>query len=60
MLQQVVHGLARLRDRVEQVRVRGHKVVDGDLVRVWREYMPEAIAPALGAERPISRNQCCC
>lgn len=45
MLQQVVHGLARLRDRIEHVRMSGEKVVDGDLVRVWREYVSEAIPP---------------
>jgi hypothetical protein len=45
MLQQVVHGLARLRDCVEQLRTRGELVDDADLLRVWRNYVPEAIAP---------------
>jgi hypothetical protein len=45
MLQQVVHGLARLRDRVEQLRTRGGHVDDADLRYVWRKYVPEAIAP---------------
>lgn len=45
MLQHVVHGLARLRDRVEEVRARGETVDETDLVRVWREHVPEVIAP---------------
>jgi len=45
MLQQVVHGLARLRDRVVQARERGEQVQDADLVRVWRDYVPEPITP---------------
>jgi hypothetical protein len=44
MLQQVTHGLARLRDHVEEVQM-GDEEVDNDLIRVWREYVPEAIAP---------------
>jgi hypothetical protein len=45
MLQHVVHGLARLRDHVEQVRTDGEQVDDADLVRVWRQYVPEPITP---------------
>lgn len=45
VLQRVVHGLARVRDRVEQVRTRGDLVDDAELLRVWREYVPEAILP---------------
>jgi hypothetical protein len=45
MLQQVVHGLARLRDSVEELRTAGEGVDDAELVRVWREYVPEPIAP---------------
>jgi hypothetical protein len=45
MLQQVVHGLARLRDCVEQVRGRRKKVENADLVGVWRKYVPDPIPP---------------
>jgi hypothetical protein len=45
MLQHVAHGLMRLRDRVEEVRTRGEKVDAVDMVRVWREHVPEVIAP---------------
>jgi hypothetical protein len=44
MLQQVVHGLARVRDRIEEVRKGGAEVVDADLINVWREFVPHAIA----------------
>lgn len=45
MLQQVVHGLARLRDCVEQVRGRRKQVEHADLVGVWRSYVPDPITP---------------
>ena len=45
MLQRVIHGLARLRERVEQLRGRGKQVEDADLAGVWRKYVPEPIAP---------------
>jgi hypothetical protein len=45
MLQQVVHGLGRLRDRVEQLRTGGEGVDDAKLLHVWRTYVPEPIAP---------------
>jgi hypothetical protein len=45
MLQQVVHGLARLRDCVEQVHGRRKQVEHADLVAVWRKYVPDPIAP---------------
>lgn len=44
-LQQVIHGLARLRACVEQVRGRGKQVESADLAGVWRKYVPEPIAP---------------
>jgi hypothetical protein len=45
MLQQVVHGLARLRDRVADIRANGGEVDDADLARVWRTHVPDPIAP---------------
>jgi hypothetical protein len=45
MLQQLVRGLARLRDFVEQQRTLGEQAEDADLLRVWRKHVPEAIAP---------------
>jgi hypothetical protein len=50
MLQQVVHGIARLRDRVEQLRKGGEGVDDAKLVGVWREYVPEPIPPRTDRE----------
>jgi hypothetical protein len=45
MLQKVVHGLARLRDRVAQLRTSGEPVDDAELARLWRTYLPEPVAP---------------
>jgi hypothetical protein len=43
MLQQVVHGVARLRDRVTELRTNGEVVTDAELERVWREYVPRPV-----------------
>jgi hypothetical protein len=52
MLQQVVHGVARLRDHIAEVQARGEQVDEGDLVRVWRQHVPNVIAWREDRERP--------
>ena len=45
MLMQVRRGLARLTDLLRHARASGAQVDDADVLRVWREYVPEPIAP---------------
>ena len=45
MLMQVRRGLARLRDLLRDARASGAQFDDADVSRVWREYVPDPIAP---------------
>jgi hypothetical protein len=45
MLQHVAHGLMHLRDYIAEVRTGGAEPDEDDLIRVWRQYVPEVIAP---------------
>src|SRR4051794_17819987 len=44
-LGQVVEGVARLRDRVKELRTSGGDLGGDELVRVWRRYVPNPVAP---------------
>jgi heme A synthase len=45
MLAQVTHGLARLTELVRAIRESGAEVDPAELERVWRETVPEPVAP---------------
>ena len=45
MLMQVRRGLAHVAQLLREVRASGSQIDDADVLRVWREYVPERLAP---------------